>query len=105
MWFNSLVRRLAKNSSVRVSERKIVVGVRLGRGADKFPLKFQWYMHGAPVGQEHRIVLNAADIYISSEKAVGTDWKRQSIPTLRHAAGKDTCKYSRSQHPKKRARD
>jgi len=88
------------------SERKIVVGVRLGRGADQFPLKFQWYRHGAPVGQEQRITLNASDIYISSEKAVGTDWKRSSIPTLRHAAGKDTCKYSQSRsQAKKRARE
>lgn len=26
-------------------------------------------------------------VYIMSEKAVGTDWKHSSIPTMRHAAG------------------
>lgn len=26
-------------------------------------------------------------MYVMSEKAVGTDWKRSSIYTLRHAAG------------------
>ena len=88
------------------SERKIVVGVRLGRGADEFPLKFQWYLRGAAVGEVQRISLNASDIYISSEKAVGTDWKKSSILTLRHAAGKDTCKYSADPaKSKKRGRD
>lgn len=85
------------------AERKIVVGVRLGKGADGMPLKFQWYHHGLPVGEEQRIHLNAKDIYIMSEKAVGTDWKKKSIHTLRHAAGKDTCAYARQ--PKKRARE
>ena len=77
------------------SERKLVVGVRVGPGADGMPLKFQWYKDGAPVGQEARIELNAGDIYIMSEKAVGFDWKKKKILTLRHAAGKDSCKYSR----------
>ena len=27
--------------------------------------------------------------FMMSEKAVGRDWKRKSIPTLRHAAGCD----------------
>jgi len=27
---------------------------------------------------------------------VGTDWKKRKVPTLRHAAGNDKCKYSRS---------
>jgi 2-hydroxy-3-keto-5-methylthiopentenyl-1-phosphate phosphatase len=31
--------------------------------------------------------LNDGDIYFMSQKAVGTDWKRKIIPTLRHAAG------------------
>ena len=30
-----------------------------------------------------------------SDKAVGFDWKRSSLLTLRHAAGKDTSKYAR----------
>ena len=49
-----------------------------------------------PVGGEGCIELNAGDLYISSEKAVGTDWKKKSIITLRHAAGKESCAYARS---------
>ena len=40
-------------------------------------------------------MLNSGDVYIMSDKAVGFDWKRSSLLTLRHAAGKDTCKYAR----------
>jgi hypothetical protein len=76
------------------AERRIVVGVRLGEGADGMPLKYSWYKNSRPVGPCLRIDLNAGDVYIMSEKAVGTDFKRSSILTLRHAAGKDTCKYS-----------
>jgi hypothetical protein len=32
-------------------------------------------------------MLNHGDIYIMSDKAVGYDWKKRKIPTLRHAAG------------------
>jgi hypothetical protein len=32
-------------------------------------------------------MLNHGDLYVMSEKAVGQDWKRKVIPTLRHAAG------------------
>lgn len=71
------------------SERKIVVGVRCGPGADGFPLKFQWYRNHAPVGDTGYIPLNRGDIYIMSEKAVGTDWRKteDGLLTLRHAAG------------------
>ena len=77
-------------------DQVLVVGVRLGAGADGMPLKFQWYKEGRPLGSEGHIALNAGDVYIMSEKAVGTDWKRKTIHTLRHAAGKGTCTYSRS---------
>jgi hypothetical protein len=35
------------------------------------------------------ITLNAGDVYLMSEKAVGTDWRhtKDGILTLRHAAG------------------
>ena len=66
------------------TERKIVVGIRLG---DSMPLCYQWYFQGAPVGDKIILNLDHGDFYIMSEKAVGTDWKRRIIPTLRHAAG------------------
>ena len=40
--------------------------------------------------------LNHGDIYIMSEKAVGTDWKKNSILSVRHAAGCD--KYLKSKY-------
>ena len=38
-------------------------------------------------GERMIFQINGGDMYIMSEKAVGNDWKRRSIPTLRHAAG------------------
>lgn len=66
-------------------EREIVIAVRLG--AD-FPLHYQWYYQGDKVGDPFERILNHGDMYFMSEKAVGQDWKKSSIYTLRHAAGK-----------------
>lgn len=66
------------------TERSVVIGVRLG---DTFPLFYQWYYRSKPVSEEVRIDLNDGDIYIMDHKAVGTDWRRRIIPTLRHRAG------------------
>jgi hypothetical protein len=72
------------------AERRKVIGVRLGAS---MPLHYQWYYDGKPVGERIVFSLNGGDIYIMSEKAVGTDWKKKKIYTLRHAAGceKFTC--------------
>lgn len=72
------------------SERRKVIGVRLGAALD---LHFQWYKEGSTVGERIKIPLNGGDIYLMSEKAVGTDWKRKKISTLRHATGCE--KYTR----------
>lgn len=77
------------------SERKLVIGVRLG---NSLPLYYQWYLRFQMIGDPFEFVLNHGDIYIMSEKAVGTDWKKSSILTLRHSAGlKDVL----SKHVKK----
>ena len=68
------------------SERKIVIAIRLG---NKFPLRYQWYINSNPIGNYIDIDLKANDIYIMSDKAVGYDWKKKNISTLRHAAGCD----------------
>lgn len=68
------------------SERRRVVAVRLGAS---FPFHYQWYWQSKPVGRRGSILLNHGDFYVMSEKAVGTDWKKKSILTLRHAAGLD----------------
>jgi len=66
------------------SERRKVIAVRLGAS---MPLHYQWFKHGVPVGDRYIISLDGGDMYIMSEKAVGTDWKKASIYTLRHATG------------------
>lgn len=72
------------------TERRKVIGVRLGASLD---LHFQWFKDNTPL-ENGRIVLplHHGDIYIMSEKAVGTDWKQKSIYTLRHATG--AAKYT-----------
>lgn len=66
------------------SERRIVIGIRVGTD---MPLCFQWYYHGEKVGSRKTISLSHGDVYFSSSKAVGHDWKKTTIYTLRHAAG------------------
>ncbi len=66
------------------TERKKVVGVRLGKPNE---LVFRWFKNCVPIGTDFKTILNHGDIYIMSEKAVGFDWKSRSKLTLRHAAG------------------
>lgn len=70
-------------------ERFIVCGVRFG--AD-FPLYYQWYKNYESISDAKKISLSSGDLYIMSDKAVGCDWKRKTIPTLRHAAGESSQK-------------
>ena len=65
-------------------ERKRVVGLRLGAS---IPLHYQWFHKSRPVGERSIIMLNHGDLYVMSEKAVGTDWLLKNTLTLRHAAG------------------
>lgn len=66
------------------SERQIVIAARLG---GDFPLYYQWYYQGEKVGKLFECMLSHGDLYFMSDKAVGHDWKRSSIYTLRHGAG------------------
>jgi hypothetical protein len=52
-------------------------------------MHWQWFYQGKPIGDRIQIPLEAGDMYVMSEKAVGTDWKKKTIPTLRHATGCD----------------
>jgi len=65
-------------------ERRKVIALRLG---SNMPLVYQWYYHSQPVGQKFNIMLEHGDMYIMSQKAVGTDWRSSSKFTLRHGAG------------------
>lgn len=66
------------------AERKIVVGLRFGRN---FPLCYYWHMGKNRISQRIDFDLHHGDIYIMDEKACGFDYKKRTIPTLRHAAG------------------
>ena len=66
------------------AERRKVVAVRLG---GDLPLHYQWFQRSKPIGERMKFTLNHGDLYIMSEKAVGTDWKKRIKSTLRHAAG------------------
>jgi alkylated DNA repair dioxygenase AlkB len=66
------------------AERCKVVAVRTGVA---LPLHYQWFLDSKPVGQRVKLLLEHGDVYVMSEKAVGTDWKRRQVYTLRHAAG------------------
>ncbi len=68
------------------SERRRVIGVRLGAAMD---MHWQWYYDSEPVGERIIVPLEGGDIYVMSEKAVGTDWKTKKLLTLRHATGCD----------------
>jgi len=69
------------------SERRKVVGVRIGYSS--MPMHYQWYHKGDPVRDRIIVPLDPGDMYIMSEKATGNDWKKKTIPTLRHAVGCD----------------
>jgi hypothetical protein len=64
--------------------RKIVIAVRLG---ETMPLYFNWFYKSKPIGNRVDIQIEHGDIYIMSEKAVGTDGRKKTIPVLRHSAG------------------
>ena len=68
------------------AERRKVIAIRLGAS---LPLHYQWFQEGKPVGGRIKLTINHGDIYLMSEKAVGTDWRKRKILTLRHAAGCD----------------
>ena len=64
-----------------------VVVICLSIGGFNYPMRWQWFKDGMPVGKPIDIHLNSGDVYIMSEKSVGADWKLKSKYTLRHAAG------------------
>ncbi len=68
------------------SERRKVIGLRFGAS---FPLHYQWFVNGNKIGDQMTFNLDGGDVYIMGDKAVGNDWKKRTIPTLRHAAGFD----------------
>jgi hypothetical protein len=68
------------------SERRKVLAVRVGAS---LPFWVNWYHETKPIGRKAKFVMNHGDMYVMSEKTSGFDWKRRTIPTLRHAAGEE----------------
>ena len=68
------------------AERRKVFAVRFG-ASEKAPLYYQWYQNSKPVGNRIEIIVEDGDMYVMSEKAVGFDWMKKKVPTLRHATG------------------
>jgi len=66
------------------AERKKVIALRLGAS---YPLFYKWFHRSESVSETVRLDINHGDLYIMSEIATGNNWKKQIIPTLRHAAG------------------
>ena len=66
------------------AERNVTIGMRLGT---EIPFEYQWFLEGKPIGSRIRVELKQGDLYAMGAKAVGTDWKKRKVPTLRHAAG------------------
>lgn len=75
------------------AERRLVIGARVGC---TMPLVFHWFQQSSSIGKPLRIDLHHGDLYVMSDKALGHDWLKKKIPTLRHAAGAE--EYL---HPKK----
>ena len=63
----------------------MVIAIRTGNNT--MPLHYQWFYKSKPIGENFSLDITPGDLYVMSEKAVGTDWKKKSILTLRHASG------------------
>lgn len=73
-------------------ERRKVVALRLGC---EMTLNYKWFHKHNSLGEMLEINLSEGDMYIMSEKAVGTDWSCSSKYTLRHSAGPPNSKYTK----------
>ena len=71
-------------------ECRLNLTLRVGPGAKDFPLRLQGFQRSKRVGPEVRILFNSGDLYLPSEKAMGTDSNKPSILAIRHGAFKDT---------------
>ena len=63
---------------------KIVAAASFGKSRE---LQYKLYYQSKRIGKRVKFTLNNGDMYIMSENAVGSDWKKRKIKTLRHAAG------------------
>lgn len=78
------------------TERPDVIAARFGHPMN---IVYQWFHKNNSIGMRVERVLPHGCIYIMSKKAVGQDWKRSSILTLRHAAGCAKYTATKTKHP------
>lgn len=69
------------------TERVVVICLTIGGGIKGFPMRWNWFHQGYPIGNPIDLTIFDGDVYIMSEKALGADWKKKTFPTVRHAAG------------------
>lgn len=69
------------------AERSKTLVVRLGPNSKHHPFYLMWYYNHKPISDPFPIHLDHGEVCIPSIKAVGSDFKKSSIPTLRHATG------------------
>ena len=68
------------------SERRRVLSMRLGLDPS-MPFYYRWKYKHTEIGQLMKWNINAGDVMVMSEWAVGTEWKKSSLVTLVHATG------------------
>lgn len=68
------------------SERRRVMSMRLGLNPS-MPFYYRWKYRHKEIGKIMKWDINAGDVMVMSEWAVGTEWKSSSKVTLVHATG------------------
>lgn len=69
------------------AERRQTIMVRLGAGSNTRPIHFMWCEGKTRIVSPVTINLQHGDVMVPCAKAVGTDYKTRSVPTVRHATG------------------
>ena len=69
------------------AERRQTIMVRLGSGSNRRPIHFMWCEKANKIVSPVTIPLQHGDVMVPCAKAVGTDYKTMSVPTVRHATG------------------
>jgi hypothetical protein len=62
---------------------------------------YQWFERFLPIGNRFSTLLDHGTIYFMGKIAVGNEWKKSSIRTLRHCAGRGKYAMSNDQLRKK----
>ena len=73
----------------------------MGAEGATMPMHFQYFWQWKQIGQRLIMPLDAGDLYVMSEGAVGTDWLKKPLEIIpRHSTGAE--KYTKDKVPKKK---